>query len=1024
MEYRVLGPLDVRTDDRALDLGGLRQRRILAMLLLHADRVVSVTRLAEAAWAEETPATMRRQVQNRVAALRSVLTPAGGFIDTADDGYLLRVRPGELDTHVFDDLVARGRAAGDPAVLRQALGLWRGPALSGLGGSVLDREAAALEEQRLAVIEDCVELELATGRYEALVGELRELVRANPLRERLVGQLMLALHRSGRSDRALAAYDELAGRLAEELGLDPGPELRRLRDGLGPLPGNPPPAQPPAHLPTHLPAQLPADVSGFTGRMSDLLMLDEILVDGHASPTLVISAIAGTAGVGKTALAVRWAHRIRDKFADGQLYVNLRGHAQTPPLRPIDALAGFVRALGVDAHRVPTELTGAVALYRDLVAGKRLLVVLDNAADAEQVRPLLPAGPGSLALVTSRDALDSLVERDGARRLTLDVLSAGEAGVLLARILGAARADAEPAAVAELARLCAYLPLALRITAANLADGESIAGYVARLATGNRLAGLSVEGDRQAAVRAAFDLSYAALPGPAQRMFRLLGLVPGPDVTAEAAAALADLSIVDAAVLLGRLAAAHLVDQHAPGRYAFHDLLRLYAGEHVRADPEPAAAVRLYDFYVHAARAATDVLYPGVIHLPLPECAPGVWAVPAFAGPTEALAWLDAERPNLVAAAASAATATSASTAATTTTTTTTTAAAAATFGPPHAAWLLTDALRGYLFLRANMVDGMTVARAGLAAAESAGEPRAQAMAHLSLANMYTQQSGYTQAVEHLTITLDTARRTGWPEAQSAALGALGTAYRLLGQPQRAADHLAEALVLDRRLDRRAGVAVGLVTLGTVYREMGRLEQACACHLEALALYQAAGARSGQATVHDNLAEAYHDLGRLDEAREHVDRAEVLCREAGARDAEADVLRIRAAVDRASGDHERAVERAGAALELAREIGVHRYEANATILLAALYDDRGRYAEAIDLGRQALRLTRDSGNRYPEIEALLGLATAAVHCGQITEAASWAGQALEAAVGCGYRILEDRARTVCAEIRLAGRGPA
>jgi DNA-binding SARP family transcriptional activator/tetratricopeptide (TPR) repeat protein len=985
MEYRVLGPLEVRADDRVLDLGGLRQRRILAMLLLHADRVVSVTRLAEAAWTEETPATTRRQVQNRMAALRSVLTPAGGFIDTAADGYLLRVRPGELDAHVFDDLLTRGRAAGDPAVLRRALGLWRGPALADLDSPVLAREAAALDEQRLAAVEDCVELELAAGRYEALVGELSDLVRANPLRERLVGQLMLALHRSGRSDTALAAYDELAGRLAEELGLDPGAELRRLRDALEPLPGSPPP--------THVPAQLPADVSSFTGRVGDLFTLDEILVDGHASPTLVISAIAGMAGVGKTALAVHWAHRIRDKFADGQLYVNLRGHARTPPLRPIDALAGFLRALGVDAHRVPTELSGVVALYREVVADKRVLVVLDNAADAEQVRPLLPPGPGSLALVTSRDALDSLVERDGARRLTLDVLSAEEAGVLLARILDPARVDAEPVATAELARLCAYLPLALRITAANLADGESIAGYVDRLAAGNRLAGLSIEGDRQAAVRAAFDLSYAALPGPARRMFRLLGLVPGPDVTAAAAGALADLSTVDARTLLGRLAAAHLIDRSAPGRYVFHDLLRLYAGEHVRADPEPAAAARLYDFYVYNARAATDVLYPGVMHLPLPERAPGVWTVPAFAGPTEALAWLDAERPNLVAAATS-----------------------AATDGTPRAAWLLTDVLRGYLFLRANLVDGMTVARAGLAAADAAGEPRAQAMAHLSLANMYTQQSGYTQAVEHLTITLDTARRTGWPEAQSAALGALGTAYRLLGQPQRAADHLAEALVLDRRLDRRAGVAVGLVTLGTVYREMGRLEQACACHVEALALYEAAGARSGQATALDNLAEACHDLGRLDEAGKYLDRAEVLCREGGARDAEADVLRIQAAVDRASGDHERAVERAGAALDLAREIGVHRYEANATILLAALYDDEGRYAEAIDLGQRALQLTRDSGNRYPEIEALLGLATAAVHCGQSTEAASWAGQALGAAIGCGYRTLEARARTVCAEI--------
>jgi hypothetical protein len=370
---------------------------------------------------------------------------------------------------------------------------------------------------------------------------------------------------------------------------------------------------------------------------------------------------------------VRWAHRARARFPDGQLYVNLRGYALTPPLRPIEALARFLHALGVGAEEVPADEAEAAAMYRTLLADRRLLVVLDNARHADQVRPLLPASPGCLVLVSSRDRLLGLVARYGARRLTLDVLSPTEAHELLARILGQDRVAAEAAATAELAQMCGLLPLALRIAAANLLDqpGRGIADYVTELSETRRLAGLAVDGDPDATVRTAFDTSYAVLEPDDRRMFRLLGLVPGPEVTAPAAAALADVPLRRAAQLLDRLAGAHLLEPRTPGRFGFHDLLRLYARQGTQQEDEAKvrqeASERLLAWYLHGADGATQLLYPTVVRLPLPAASSHL-PVPTFDDRAQALAWLDAERPNLVAAVQH-----------------------AADHGPRPSAWLLAD---------------------------------------------------------------------------------------------------------------------------------------------------------------------------------------------------------------------------------------------------------------------------------------------------------------------------------------------
>ncbi|MDT4986737.1 MAG: hypothetical protein QOI74_831 [Micromonosporaceae bacterium] len=595
--YRILGPLEVLAADRPLNLGGVRARRVVAALLLGANRPVSLSQLVAAVWEGTPPTTARRQVQNAVAALRAVLARAGAgnVITTHGSGYVLRVGPDRLDSLVFERSVDRARAmavADRPAavaVLREALALWRGPVLAGLGGQLYDLAATRLEEMRLAALDDVIEWELAMGGHARLVSELRALVAEHPLREGFTCHLMVALYRGGRQAEALAAYHELARGLATELGTDPGPTLRRryemvLREdpeliAPDPVAGGPgrSATRSPADQHAHPPAQLPPDPVAFTGHQADLDRLDQLISGVGPAATVVVSAIGGTVGVGKTALAVHWAHRARDAFPDGQLYVNLRGYSAGPPVYPIDALSRFLRVLGVPAARVPTDRDEAAAMYRSLLADRRVLVVADNARSPEQVRPLLPGNRECLVVVTSRDPLGGLVALDGARRLIIDVLGERDAVELLGRLIGHQRVAAEAAAAARLARDCGYLPLALTIAAGALGDRAEprLGSYATRLATGVAAG--------QDPVRAGFELSYASLSEPARRTFAACGLagaVDGADgVTPERVAAFAGVTEADAGGLLATLAARRLITEYAPGRFGLHDLLGRYAAD-------------------------------------------------------------------------------------------------------------------------------------------------------------------------------------------------------------------------------------------------------------------------------------------------------------------------------------------------------------------------------------------------------------------------------------------------------------
>jgi DNA-binding SARP family transcriptional activator len=485
VHFRVLGPLEVWAGPHEIKVAGARQRLILAVLLLRAGHLVPMSNLITAVWGDDPPQTAWRQVQNGVSQLRVTLAKHGGadLLDSGPDGYRLRLDAAQVDLGQFRAWLADARdlaAAGQPVdaarTLRAALALWRGPALVGLSGEFVARQAVHLDEERLGALEECVELELHTGAGGDLVAELSALVADHPLRERFASALMLALHRSGRQADALETYHRLAAVLADRLGVDPGPAIRAryvaiLRDDpeLGVPAANRPPRRAPAR-----PAQLPAHTPLFVGRAEQLRELDALLDhgDGAAHGSVVIS---GPAGVGKTLLASHWARRVADRFPDGQLYVNLRGLGlRGSAMAPGRAVRFLLESLGVVAHQIPSSLEAQVGLYRSLLAGQRILVMLDNARDAQQVRPLLPGAPGCLAVVTSRAALTALAVTEGAHTLTLDLLTPAEAREILVRRIGPGRTEAEPGAVDDIITLCARLPLALATVAARATTRPTI----------------------------------------------------------------------------------------------------------------------------------------------------------------------------------------------------------------------------------------------------------------------------------------------------------------------------------------------------------------------------------------------------------------------------------------------------------------------------------------------------------------------------------------------------------------------
>ena len=665
MELGVLGPVEVRAGGRVLDSGHARRRAVLAVLLLDLGRVVPMEALIDRVWGEEPPASVLSTLYGYVSRLRSVIAGAPdrrATLSRRPGGYLLQANAEQLDLRRFHRLAAEAAGADDrrgAVLLRQALGLWRGPALADVRSPWLNVMRDTLEAARLAALADLSDIRLRQGEHGALVGELTGQAAARLGDERLIAQLMLALYRSGRQAEALHWFERTRQHLASEIGVDPGTSLRALHQQI--LRADPvlTAAGGVAVRQGPVPRQLPPGVPAFTGRAAGLADLDAAGAAGKDAVPVIVT-VSGTAGAGKTALAARWARQSVSRFPDGQLYADLRGFGPADaPATATETIGGFLDALGIAPERVPLGQDEQAALYRGLLASRQMLIVLDNARDEQQVRPLLPDSPRSLVLVTSRNRLTGLAAADGARLVTLDVLPPGEAVHLLTARLGhhaAADPAADPAAIAEIAALCAGLPAALAAAAARAAAQPNLP--LTALATelrdaADRLDALD-SGDPATSVRTLFSWSYQQLSPGAARMFRLLNVHPGPDITVHAAASTVGVDQAGARRTLRELTRAHLVSEHLPGRYTLHGLLRAYAADQARAhDSQPeraAAASRLLDHYLHTAVRGARLLDPvhGPVELAAP--APGVTPEP-LADTRQARAWFQAEQRVLAAAA-------------------------------------------------------------------------------------------------------------------------------------------------------------------------------------------------------------------------------------------------------------------------------------------------------------------------------------------------------------------------------------
>ncbi|MFI2434349.1 AfsR/SARP family transcriptional regulator [Streptomyces sp. NPDC018693] len=667
LRFGVLGPVRAWRGGEPLPTGSPQQRALLAALLLREGRTATAGELIDALWGEEPPSQALAALRTYASRLRKVLDT--GVLVSESGGYAVRgLRDGALDLAEAQRLAAdadKARAAGDPGrareALNRALALWDGEALAGVPGPYAETQRVRLEEWRLGLLESRLDMDLEQGCHAEAVSELTALTAAHPLRERLRELLMLALYRSGRQAEALAVYADTRRLLAEELGVDPRRGLRELQERIlraDPALAEPsaPAAEPPA-APVR-PAQLPATVPDFTGRTSFVRELSEVLAaaSGSESRVMAVSALAGIGGVGKTTLAVHVAHQARTAFPDGQLYVDLQGAGQRAA-EPETVLGAFLRALGTADSAIPDSMEERAALYRSVLDGRRVLVLLDNAKDAAQVRPLLPGTEGCAALVTSRVRM---VDLAGAHLVDLDVMSPDEALALFTRIVGEERVEAEREAALDVVAACGFLPLAIRIAASRLAARRTwtVSVLAAKLADERRRLDELQAGDL--AVKATFELGYGQLEPAQARAFRLLGLADGPDISLSAAAAALDLPTEDTEDLLEALVDTSLLESAAPGRYRFHDLVRLYARACAERDEQPpsereAAMSRLLDFYLATAAGVYAIERPG--ERVLDHLSRGNYPGLVFTDRGRALDWLFTEAAGLLAAAQQATTA-------------------------------------------------------------------------------------------------------------------------------------------------------------------------------------------------------------------------------------------------------------------------------------------------------------------------------------------------------------------------------
>ncbi len=857
---RLLGAVLVQVDGRSVELGGGRVGALLAVLALSGGDPLPTAVIAERIWGDDPPENIAPSLHTLTKRLRRAV--GADLVASGPAGYSLRIAPDDVDALRFVRLVRAAQQSDDPeqeyALLVEALGLWTGRPFEGVRSSWLESTDEGLLEQYLAAVERRIDLRVDDREYGEVLAELRDLTAAYPLRESLWVRLLRLLAQAGRTAEALELYESVRVRIADELGVDPGAELRALYAGLldssagqAPEHADLEPAEAPRQV---VPRQLPADVPGFTGRDAALDQLDGVLAGWDPEQAAVVVAIDGTGGVGKTTLAVHWAHGVRARFPDGQLYVNLRGYSAGGLVKPENALESLLVGLGVPVKEIPSGVEARSALFRSLVAERQLLLVVDNARNVSQVRPLLP-GAGGFVLVTSRNQLRGLVAREGARRLSLGPMSAEESAALLATAVGT-----RPYDVTELtafAELCGRLPLALVIAAerAGRSAASDLAAITRQLAeTGDRLDELEIADDELSSVRAALSWSYQALAPDVARLFRLLGGYPGADFDRAATAALAGLDELTSERLLDHLVEANLVETVGTGRYQLHDLIRLYAAG---LDSDPAerrdALARLLDWLAHTSEAARFArggrLRQKVLHDPLPGVRPVV-----FAADADALAWFDQEWVTLVAAIFA---------------------------GAEHSLDRLVACLASELWdyldqRRAPSPESIAAHEIALRSAARTGEPLLEAIVSNQAAVSYGMVRRYPESRDLFLRALELFGRAGDITRMAKVHSNLGITYKHLGDPETSIEHLKTALALNEDQDSLGGTHNNL---STTYHAIGRYDEAIASALEAVALARRTGQPRHEAHALDSLGSAYLGAGEFQQAVTNLEEAVRLCEE-------------------------------------------------------------------------------------------------------------------------------------------------
>jgi len=970
VRFAVLGPLtvDVAASGDPRPVPGGLPRAILASLLTAPNTTVSTDRLIDEVWPDGAPKSAVESLRNHVLRLRRRLGPlAAQRLRTEDRGYRLVLGPGELDELEFTSWCVQGREAllakdwnGASKLLADALALWRGRPFAdvplGPGGSA---HIQRLTETRLLALAGRFQVELHLGRHLEVVAELSSVAEEHPLREEFHRQLMLALYRSDRQAEAQAVYHRLRRTLRDELAVEPSASVRELQRRIlsadpGLVAADTENSVQEASLRRRVdrPAQLPADTRAFTGRAGDLARLLALARDAESGTgvgTVGISAINGMGGVGKTALAVHAAHRIRDRFPDGQLFLDLRGHGsgRDHPLTPDEALAALLGSLGVPQDAIAPDTEARSALYRSLLDGTRTLIILDNAGSTGQVRPLLPGCPGCLVLITSRKRLTGM---DDAHSMALDVLPRGDALALLHQVGGPDRVQQGDPDLGELAELCGDLPLALRIAASRLRHRRtlSVRDMVVRLRDErSRLEHLS---DDERSLAAVFDSSFATLPEAEQRLFRLLGLIPGPDFDAYAAAALLDSGVGTAEMLLESLLDHNLLLEHSPGRYRLHDLIRVYAASLSSAaefaEDRDAALDRLLAYYRYTAGIADR-------HLPLftraesSSNAAAPTSVPDLPDRDAAVDWMRRERANLFAA-----------------------FDIAVTRAAPQHAIALATALAAFLEQEGPWEKAVAVHRTAASMAQAAGDRGAEAVALRDLGGVRHTIGDVASAAQLYERALAIHQETGDRLGEANVLHDLGRARYMIGDRQAAVDLGRRALALHRELGERLGQANALILLGRERNLADDLAASADLVEQALRSYQALGHRQGEAEAVLLLSHVRLMAGDLSTGTDLARRALAIFRELGQRQGEANVLWALGRCRTNAGDFAEASDLIRQALAIYREFGRRQGEAVSLAYLAYIKMLAGDLAAATVLYERALPIYREIGQRGGEATSL------------------------------------------------------